>query len=88
MSVSRLVSVILVLTCGAALFLASERIWFAQKQVTQDRQLAALAQAKSDWLEGTIALSFERSVTQVALALDDRIPPAFKDLIDEQRAQS
>ncbi|MEL6519487.1 MAG: methyl-accepting chemotaxis protein [Pseudomonadota bacterium] len=47
--------------------------------------LAELAEAKTGWSNGTVALSLERSVTQVSLALKDPIPAAFRNIIDEQR---
>ncbi|MEM7295118.1 MAG: methyl-accepting chemotaxis protein [Pseudomonadota bacterium] len=51
-------------------------------------ELARLAEAETLWLDGTIDLSLERSVTQVSLALDESVPEAFRQIIDEQRALS
>jgi methyl-accepting chemotaxis protein len=88
MRIARVVMVVLGFLGLFSLVLAGERLWRAQSKVVQDEQLAALAQARSDWYAGIVALSFERSVTQVALALDTPIPPAFMDLIEQQRAES
>ena len=88
MRIARLIFIVLFLLGGVGVFIASERLRTAHQLVVAETQLAELAQARSIWLEGTVALSLERSVTQVALALDTSIPDAFRELIDEQRAQS
>ncbi|MGF1447233.1 MAG: methyl-accepting chemotaxis protein [Pikeienuella sp.] len=51
-------------------------------------QMAEAAQIDADWSRGTIALSLERSVIQVALSLDVPAPPAFRELIAGQRDMS
>lgn len=51
-------------------------------------QLSELAEARTAWIDGTVALSLERSVTQVALALDEPAPQALVDLINQQRQLS
>ncbi|PZX11900.1 methyl-accepting chemotaxis protein [Palleronia aestuarii] len=48
-------------------------------------RMADASKANSTWAAGTIALSLERSVTQVALSLDEPVPSEFRQLIDEQR---
>ncbi|MEO0893727.1 MAG: methyl-accepting chemotaxis protein [Pseudomonadota bacterium] len=68
--------------------LATQRLWVAHSNVVIETRNAELAQARSYWYEGTVALSFERSVTQVALALDTPIPDAFRALIEDQRRKS
>lgn len=88
MRISRVVLMILVTIGAVALYFAVERLWQSHRNVVEDQRLAVLAGARSDWYEGTVALSFERSVTQVALALDAAAPDAFLQLIDQQRAQS
>ena len=70
MRIARAVMVVLLVVGAFSLFLAAERLWHAHHKLLQDEQLAALANARSDWYEGIVALSFERSVTQVALSLD------------------
>ncbi|MEO0904890.1 MAG: methyl-accepting chemotaxis protein [Pseudomonadota bacterium] len=88
MRIARVVLLALLMLGGVSLYLSAQRLIEAHQQVLDDRQLAGLAEAKSYWLEGTVALSFERSVTQVAFALDDPIPDDFRALIDQQRDQS
>ena len=51
-------------------------------------RLRSLAIASTKWLDGTVDLSLERSVTQVALALDEPAPDAFRNLINQQRDAS
>jgi len=50
------------------------------------RRAAALAEAETTAMAATVAMSLERSVTQVALAYRGPIPEAFRRIIDEQRA--
>ncbi len=50
--------------------------------------LADLAEVRTAWSNGTVALSLERSVTQIALDIDESVPQAFRDIIDEQRQMS
>jgi hypothetical protein len=68
MRVARIVVIFVLLLGGTATFFATQRLWSAHLQVAKDEQLQSLAFAQSSWLEGTVALSFERSVTQVALS--------------------
>lgn len=56
---------------------------FQQYAMVQD--LGHIEQARSTWTDGTVALSLERSVTQVALAKTDPAPQAFLDMIATQR---
>lgn len=88
MRIARAVMLVLGVVGAFALLLAAERLRQAHHKVVQDVQLAALAGARSDWYEGIVALSFERSVTQVALSLDTAVPSAFLDLIAQQRRES
>ena len=48
-------------------------------------RLAEASRANSAWAAGTIALSLERSVTQVALSLEEPTPAEFRQLIETQR---
>ncbi|WP_187432297.1 hypothetical protein ROLI_042590 [Roseobacter fucihabitans] len=48
-------------------------------------QLETLADSTTMWKDATVALSLERSVTQVALSVSEPAPQAFLDLIDGQR---
>ncbi|MEL7465085.1 MAG: methyl-accepting chemotaxis protein [Pseudomonadota bacterium] len=88
MKIASFVFAILVMLGGFSIMLSAQQVWEKHDKVIQDEQSAALAVSKSIWLEGTVALSFERSVTQVALALDDPIPSDFRALIEEQRGKS
>jgi len=49
------------------------------------RRAAALADAGGTAMSATVAMSLERSVVQVALAFDDPIPQAFRDIVTQQR---
>jgi methyl-accepting chemotaxis protein len=88
MRIARVVLMVLLAVGSVSFFFSAERLWQAHRKVMKDENLAELARARSDWFEGTVALSFERSVTQVALALETAAPPAFLQLIEQQRAES
>lgn len=49
------------------------------------RRFTEVGQATSTAMSATVAMSLERSVVQVALALEDPIPAAFRTIIDDQR---
>lgn len=49
---------------------------------------ALLADARTVAMDATVAMSLERSVAQVSLALADPIPPAFRELLDAQREKA
>ena len=51
-------------------------------------RMAEASKANSAWAAGTIALSLERSVTQVALSLDEPTPAEFRQLIAAQRQEA
>jgi methyl-accepting chemotaxis protein len=51
-------------------------------------ELSALAQARTEWMNGTVALSLEPSVVQVALSVDGIPDQRFLDIIDAQRDMS
>ena len=48
-------------------------------------RMTEASKANSAWAAGTIALSLERSVTQVAMSLDASVPLNLRQLIDLQR---
>lgn len=50
--------------------------------------LTELADTRMAWIGGTVELSLERSVTQVALSRETPVPSALRALIDEQRVLS
>lgn len=88
MRIARLVFIVLALLGGVSLLQSFDRLRYAHNKVLLDTKLAILAEARSDWYEGIVALSLERSVTQVAFALDSVISPDLRQLIDDQRAMS
>ncbi|MEM9725653.1 MAG: methyl-accepting chemotaxis protein [Pseudomonadota bacterium] len=51
-------------------------------------QMRATASAATKAIDATVALSLERSVMEVALALDDPIPTAFRAIISKQREKA
>lgn len=88
MKISRLVTVAFMVIgfFGVAKFAMSvQESWSEYREVTVMEEASEAAAA---WSAGTIALSLERSVTQVALSLQDPIPAAFRDLITQQRSKS
>ncbi|MEL7469980.1 MAG: methyl-accepting chemotaxis protein [Pseudomonadota bacterium] len=88
MKISKLVLIafLIVGVFGAAKFVLSlGGAWMDYRTVSR---MADASKANSAWAAGTIALSFERSVTQVALSLDTPVPANFRALIDEQRQEA
>jgi len=80
----------LLLGCMAVLIIAIFGNSIA-KTITYNAEvkaLASLAEGRTAWSRGTVALSLERSVTQVALALEEPIPSDFRGIIDAQRDAS
>ena len=88
MRIAGFIFVVLILLSSVSFFFSARALWFAHQKVTVDEELSALAKAKSDWYTGTVALSLERSVTQVALAREEPISQDFRTLINQQRAES
>jgi methyl-accepting chemotaxis protein len=56
--------------------------------MVETRQFAEIGQATSTAMSATVAMSLERSVVQVALALDEPIPNEFKQIVDDQRQKA
>jgi hypothetical protein len=80
------VVVFVVLTIGAIfLVLSAERLWSEHDKTVGDQELA---QSRSEWSRGTVALCFERSFTPVALTLVATAPPPFLQLIERQRTET
>ncbi|MEM6972755.1 MAG: methyl-accepting chemotaxis protein [Pseudomonadota bacterium] len=86
MSISRLIMVALLTVSLFAVLGYAVSSWRAFQEYRQVSAMAAANAVDTDWSAGTVALSFERSVTQVALSLADPVPDAFRALIDDQRA--
>lgn len=59
--------------------------WLDYRSVAR---MSNASRANSTWAAGTIALSLERSVTQVALSLEQPVPANLRQLINEQRKES
>lgn len=55
------------------------------RDLQEVRRAAVLGDIESTAMIATVAMSLERSVTQVALAFDGPIPAEFRSIIDEQR---
>jgi len=55
------------------------------KDLQETRTASDLGKIEATAMGATVAMSLERSVTQVSLALEGPIPPAFADLIAQQR---
>ncbi len=56
------------------------------RELQDIRRAYALGQIETGTMGATVAMSLERSVTQVGLAYADPIPSNFRQLIDQQRA--
>ncbi|MFN3258992.1 MAG: methyl-accepting chemotaxis protein [Pikeienuella sp.] len=88
MKISRLVLMAFLaigLFAGAKFTLSVGGAWQDYRSVSR---MAEASEANSVWAAGAIALSLERSVTQVALSLDTAIPAEFRALIDRQREEA
>ncbi|MEM9782578.1 MAG: methyl-accepting chemotaxis protein, partial [Pseudomonadota bacterium] len=88
LTVSRLVLAVIVGFSALVALPMSINILDETRRYGEVTDLAAANQATVFWSKGTLALSLERSVTQVALSVAGPVPPAFLTLIDEQRAKS
>ncbi|MFK7869271.1 MAG: methyl-accepting chemotaxis protein [Roseobacter sp.] len=55
------------------------------RELQDVRRAAVLGNIESTAMSATVAMSLERSVTQVALAFEDPIPANFRAIIDQQR---
>jgi methyl-accepting chemotaxis protein len=85
MRIARLIFIVIALLGGVGVFLAAQRLWTSHNLLIAEQRMSILSNARSLWLEGAVALSLERSVTQVALALDTTIPSGLERLIADQR---
>ncbi|ABG33012.1 methyl-accepting chemotaxis protein [Roseobacter denitrificans] len=56
------------------------------RELQDVRSAAVFVDTETTAMSATVAMSLERSVTQVALAFEEPIPANFRDLIDQQRA--
>lgn len=58
----------------------------ALRELRDIRHAAVLGRVETTAMGATVAMSLERSVTQVALAYAEPIPSGFREIIDEQRS--
>ncbi len=74
---------------GAVVVLfAGMNIFKTVDSLIETRRFAEVGQATSTAMSATVAMSLERSVIQVALALEGPIPPAFRSIVEEQRERA
>ena len=68
------------------------KLIFGLTESLQDYQkvvnIRQIEKARSEWMDGTVAMSLERSVTQVSFAVTEPAPQAFRDIIRQQRSLS
>ena len=88
MTITRLISVVIFTIATFAIVKFSYALWQSSSDYAVVSKLSRITAAKTEWIDGTVALSLERSVTQVALSLDEPVPSNFRALIDEQREKS
>ncbi len=58
------------------------------EQFTATERAAIIADARTVAIDATVAMSLERSVSQVSLTFSDPIPASFRKLIDAQRLKA
>ncbi len=88
MTISRVISLVFATIAIFAITKFSLSVFTSARDYRDVGRLSALASSTSSWMDGTVALSLERSVTQVALSIDEPAPRPFLDLIEEQRKLS
>ena len=86
MKISRIIAVALITIGVFAGLKSSHSVYTSWSEYASVRSLKQASEANAAWASGTVALSLERSVTQVALSLPDPIPGNLRALIDQQRA--
>ncbi|MFK7875938.1 MAG: methyl-accepting chemotaxis protein [Paracoccaceae bacterium] len=88
MNISRVCMIGLIVIGGLAIWKYGNTAYNSARDYQTIGKLEVLATSSALWKDATIALSFERSVTQVSLSLEDPAPQAFLDLIQTQRDQA
>ena len=88
MTISRVISLVFAMIAIFAVAKFSVSVVSSTRDFRDVGRLSALASSTSSWMDGTVALSLERSVTQVALSIDEPAPRPFLELIEEQRKLS
>ena len=88
MTISRILSTVLLTLALFAVAKFTLTVGSSAYDYNTISRLRSLSVASTDWIDGTVDLSLERSVTQVALALEEPTPDAFLQLINQQRSAS
>ncbi|MEM9725343.1 MAG: methyl-accepting chemotaxis protein [Pseudomonadota bacterium] len=87
MSIRVAFAAIFALIAASAIVKFAHSGWSAYRDYQQTAFMRDLAETGTYAMNATVALSLERSVVQVALALEDPIPTAFRDIVDNQRRE-
>lgn len=88
MKISRLISVALFFFGAIIVSKFGYGLIQSVKDYRAVESLSTASAVKSSWNEGTVALSLERSVMQVSLSVETRVPQDFIDIIEQQRRES
>jgi len=88
MGIARFFNMMLGAVAALVLFVFGSSILKTMSYYQEVQVLSELSESRTAWSKGTVALSLERSVTQVALALEDPIPADFREIINSQRELS
>ena len=86
MTIGRSFSLVFAALALAAILKSAHGGWQAQQAHQDTQAMRALSGAFTAYMDATVAMSLERSVVQVALALDDPIPGPFREIVEAQRA--
>ncbi|MEM9429161.1 MAG: methyl-accepting chemotaxis protein [Pseudomonadota bacterium] len=60
----------------------------AHREYRETEFIQTLSRGVTEAMNATVAMSLERSVVQVALAFAEPIPPAFREIVSDQRAKA
>lgn len=85
MKISHACMIGLIVFGSIVVFKYSKAVFDSANDYLTVQSLETLASSSAMWKDATVALSLERSVTQVALSLSEPAPNAFLDLIRDQR---
>ncbi|MEO0624052.1 MAG: methyl-accepting chemotaxis protein [Pseudomonadota bacterium] len=86
MTIKRVILFALVAVSAFAALKFALSLWSSFGDYSQVRQMAAASRASTAWSIGTVDLSLERSVTQVALSVATPVDTDLRALIDGQRS--
>lgn len=85
MKISTLLAVGLISLGSIAFFKFGESASIAANNYSKIGTLSTLAKLRNEWIKGIVALSLERSVSQVMLTMQTPAPAQFTDLLASQR---